>query len=306
MSAGTPALPRMDERHLRLLRIFRAVAEAGGLTAAEAMLRMERSTISRHIQALERLLGGRLCERGPSGFALTALGQVVLQAAIAAADSLDALRDRLDRARDAMEGELRLGLAESCIDNPDCRVPQALAALRAQASAVRLSIMLGTGEALRQEIAQNRLHLVVTELPPDAETAPPAPLFCEQRRLHVRAPRDGGATPGLVDLAPLGYRLAAREGDLRAAALARRLGIGLGAVVHGLPALTMLVACGGYVAHLPTHGVTAAPDRAGLVEVPGAAPFAYRVGFGMISAPSLRLPRVGALFSNLLRKAHGM
>lgn len=305
MSAGASATPRMDERHLRLLRIFRAVAEAGGLTAAEGRLRMERSTISRHIQALERVLGGTLCERGPSGFELTELGRAALQAAIAAAESLDALRDRLDRAREAMEGELGLGVAESCIGNPACRLPQAIAALRDQAPAVRLSVALGTGEALRRELAERRLHIVIAEIAPDAEAPSPVPLFFEEQRLCIRAPEGGGPPPGVEALGALGYGLASREGDPRAAPLARRLGLASGATARGLPGLAMLVESGRYVAHLPAHAVTAQSGQGRLVEVPGAAAYAYRVAFGMMSLSSPGLPRVGALFAALMRQAQG-
>ena len=75
-------VPHLTETDLRLLRIFRAVAEAGGLTAAETQLGMERSTISRHLLALETRLGSRLCFRGPSGFELTDFGRKALQASI--------------------------------------------------------------------------------------------------------------------------------------------------------------------------------------------------------------------------------
>ena len=72
-SVTSSPVPQITEADMRLLRIFRAVAEAGGLTAAEVNLGMERSTISRHLLALETRLGGRLCFRGPSGFELTEL-----------------------------------------------------------------------------------------------------------------------------------------------------------------------------------------------------------------------------------------
>ena len=296
----------MDERQLRLLLIFRAVAEAGGLTAAEARLRMERSTISRHLQALEQRLGGTLCARGPSGFALTALGQAALQAAIDAADSLEALRDRLDQARDAVEGELRLGLAESCVGNPECRLPLAIGAFRLQAPAARLSVVSGPDDALRRDIAQRRVHIIIAELRPEAAPPEAVPLFSEERRLYVRAADAEDGPPTAEALAEHGYAMAAREGDLRAAALARRLGLVARATVRGLPALAMVLESGGYVAHLPPHAVPPRRDRSALVEVPGAAPFAYRATFGMLSLPSPAVPRVATLFTGLLRQAHGL
>ncbi len=50
---------------IRLLRIFKIVAECGGLAASEFELNIGRSTISKHISDLETRLGMKLCNRGP-------------------------------------------------------------------------------------------------------------------------------------------------------------------------------------------------------------------------------------------------
>lgn len=81
-------IPPLTETDLKLLRIFSAVATAGGLTAAEAILNIERSTISRHLQNLEARLGEKLCFRGPAGFQLTIFGESVLKASSLADDTL--------------------------------------------------------------------------------------------------------------------------------------------------------------------------------------------------------------------------
>ena len=57
-------LTNLAEADLRLLRIFIAIAESGGLAAAELRLNISRSVISRHLKDLETRLGVRLCERG--------------------------------------------------------------------------------------------------------------------------------------------------------------------------------------------------------------------------------------------------
>jgi DNA-binding transcriptional LysR family regulator len=302
--AAVRSRPSLDEGHLRLLRIFRAVAEAGGLTAAEARLRMERSTISRHVQALERLLGGTLCYRGPTGFELTELGRVALQVAITTADTLDMVRDRLDRARDAMEGELQLGIADTCASNPRCRIPTAIAAFRAEAPAARLAVTVAPSEELREGLLRRRLHLAVARIVPETDSLRQVSLFSEDFRLYVGLP-DGGEPPAVEELAARGYGLVARENDPRTIGLTRHLGLDRRATARGVQAVAMMLAGGGCVGHLPTHLVEALAPHHRFAEVRGAKAVGYSMGFGMITAGQHRPSRAGELFAALLLQAHG-
>ncbi|WP_243747190.1 LysR family transcriptional regulator [Yersinia pestis] len=59
---------------LRLLRVFKAVVDCGGMSAAELELNISLSTISKHIKDLEQRLGLTLCQRGREGFAVTERG----------------------------------------------------------------------------------------------------------------------------------------------------------------------------------------------------------------------------------------
>lgn len=63
------------------LTFFLAVARAGRLTVAAARLKVEHSTVSRRIAALEAALGAKLFDRHPHGYALTAAGDRLLAAA---------------------------------------------------------------------------------------------------------------------------------------------------------------------------------------------------------------------------------
>jgi DNA-binding transcriptional LysR family regulator len=63
-------LRRLDNIDLRLLRVFVAVVEAHGFSEAQFALNLSASTLSTHLAALERKLGGRLCDRGRGGFRL--------------------------------------------------------------------------------------------------------------------------------------------------------------------------------------------------------------------------------------------
>src|SRR5260221_560007 len=65
---------QLTDLDLRLIRVFLAIVDAGGVTPAQATLNIGQSTISTQLATLETRLGYRLCERGRGGFPLTARG----------------------------------------------------------------------------------------------------------------------------------------------------------------------------------------------------------------------------------------
>ncbi len=65
----------MKEPDLDDLRLFLAVADAGGLGGAARATGTSAPTLSRRMATLERALNERLFERGPRGYALTAAGR---------------------------------------------------------------------------------------------------------------------------------------------------------------------------------------------------------------------------------------
>jgi DNA-binding transcriptional LysR family regulator len=83
-------IPRpVAEYDLRLLRVFKAVVENGGFSAAEAELGITRSTISVHMANLETRMQLKLCIRGRQGFSLTEDGRSVYHAATTLFESMD-------------------------------------------------------------------------------------------------------------------------------------------------------------------------------------------------------------------------
>jgi DNA-binding transcriptional LysR family regulator len=58
-------------------RVFLGVARAGTLSAAARLLRVDQSTMSRRLAALEQSAGARLFDRTPAGYVLTAAGEAV-------------------------------------------------------------------------------------------------------------------------------------------------------------------------------------------------------------------------------------
>lgn len=297
MKAVTPApVPHLTESDLRLLRVFRAVAEAGGLTAAETQLGMERSTISRHLLALETRLGGRLCFRGPSGFELTDFGRRALHASIAACDALELVRHELNLARNILSGELKIGIADNCLSNPRCQLAETLAHFRQAAPDVTLNISIGLPSALVEDVLERRLHLAINGQAAGNSKLDYSSLFTEEFRLYTAA----AAPLKLDDLRNSEIVLVTRTNDRRTQNLAKRLQIAQRAIAFGLEAVATMLVGGGCVGFLPTHYVEMLGPIHRLQEVSGAEAFRYTTQFSLISAIDRPLPPSGRLLAKLL------
>lgn len=304
MSVDVPKpIANITESDLRLMRIFRVVAETGGLTAAESRLHMERSTISRHIKALEERLGGCLCLRGPAGFELTELGRVTLHAAIAAGDTLDQVRDELNLALSVLTGNLILGLSDNCLTNPVARIVPAIAAFKAQAPGVSLRIAVRPPTDLREDLLARHLHLCIIGRPLHREKLHIQHLFDEEFRLYVGGD-PGDSVPRIEELQRRGYTLVSRENDPQTRALADRLKLAGSAVASGLEAVATFLAGGGFVGFLPTHYASALKPQYGLQEVVGAEALYYRTEFFLAREASRPLSAQGRLLTRLMVAAH--
>lgn len=91
---------RIDRRWLPLnaLRAFEAVARHGSFTAAANALQTSQSALSRHVIALENLIGVQLFDRRPHVLALTAAGEHLLPAVTKAFDRLEYSLDEIRNA----------------------------------------------------------------------------------------------------------------------------------------------------------------------------------------------------------------
>jgi DNA-binding transcriptional LysR family regulator len=96
----------IDRRWLPLnaLRAFEGVAKHGSFTAAANALLISQSALSRHVIALEKLLGQQLFERRPHALVLTKAGQYLLPAI---RKSFDRLEYALDDVRNEGAPTLR-------------------------------------------------------------------------------------------------------------------------------------------------------------------------------------------------------
>jgi DNA-binding transcriptional LysR family regulator len=98
-------------RRLKLhdLNVLMAVAEAGSMNKAAALLNTGQSAISRSIAELEHTVGVRVVERTPRGVEPTKYGRALLDGGVAVFDDLRQALKTIEFLADPTAGEVRIG-----------------------------------------------------------------------------------------------------------------------------------------------------------------------------------------------------
>ena len=98
---------------LNALRAFEGVARHGSFTVAANNLLISQSALSRHVIALERLIGAQLFERRPHALVLTQAGQHLLPAVIKSFDRLEYALDDIRNEGTPAQRTLRVQMPPS-------------------------------------------------------------------------------------------------------------------------------------------------------------------------------------------------
>ena len=114
---------------IRLLRVFRAVVECGGFSAAEVELNISRSAISISMSDLEERVGLRLCQRGRAGFSLTEEGKRVYHACLQLMAALEDFRTGVNAIHAELKGELIIGITNNLVTMKHMKVTNITASM---------------------------------------------------------------------------------------------------------------------------------------------------------------------------------
>jgi DNA-binding transcriptional LysR family regulator len=90
------------------LRLFRAVADGGSLSAAAGLLDVSHTTVFRRLNTLEKSLGVRLFDRHRTGYLLTASGEELAETAAEVAGRIEAVSRRIQGRDVRLRGPLRV------------------------------------------------------------------------------------------------------------------------------------------------------------------------------------------------------
>lgn len=158
-------LRTVRDSDISLLRVFVAVAESGGIAAAQARLNTAPSTISTQLSDLETRLGLRLCQRGRAGFALTREGRLVLNSAYRLLTDLGRFTAEVAATQDQISGTLRILIVDGISDNADLRLPDAIRSLRRDYPLLHLDIALADPDAIGPAILKGEADVALAWLP---------------------------------------------------------------------------------------------------------------------------------------------
>jgi len=190
------------------LRIFKAVAEQGGITRAAAALHRVQSNVTTRVKQLERRLGTRLFHRQGRQLVLSAEGKVLL----AYADRLLRLSSEAQAALkgSAPHGLLRIGALESTAAT---RLPPVLARYHRAYPAVRLELATGTSGALVDKVLREDIEAAFVAEPFAAQGLETQHAFSEELVLitpkdhaRVSSPKDLGQRTILAFATGCSYR----------------------------------------------------------------------------------------------------
>lgn len=298
-------LGQLSDVDIRLLRVFRIVAESGGISAAELELNIGRSTISRHIKDLEIRLGVTLCRRGRSGFSLTTEGNKIYEATLRLLGSLDEFRSEVNDVHQRMTGSLSIALFDKTASNPETQIHQALRQFDDKAPEVSLHIYVERLNEIERGVMEGRFQLGIIPAHRPSPSLAYYPLFEEQMYLycgndHPLYSREDSSISNddilACKYAGLGYHSPNME-------IGRRLSMDRDATVYDQEAIVHFLRSGRYLGYLPDH--YAKPMVAqGLIRPLRTDTFQYRCDFQAIIRRSPKPSRLVQTFLGCLEKAH--
>lgn len=296
-------LTTVSDLDLRLIRVFLAIVDAGGLSAAQVSLNVGQSTLSSQLATLETRLGFSLCERGRGGFRLTTKGERFVQLAQRLVYSLNDFSAEARNMDRQLVGALNIGLIGHAPMHQNVRIGQAIARFRQRDEAVRFSVLVRAPSELEVLLVGGQIQVAVGYFWHRVPTLDYTPLFVEQQvaycsPAHPLASRAGRvAMEDLVDAdwAWRSYPLP----EARLSAPTRRVT----AVADNMEAVAVLILSGRHLGYLPEH--FAAPYvKAGLLLELNPRELQYQVTFHMAAKKRAYLDDITRAFIDDMRSVH--
>jgi len=293
----------VSDLDIRLIRVFLAIVDAGGLSAAQVTLNVGQPTLSSQLATLETRLGFSLCERGRGGFRLTVKGVRFEQLArrlVGALTDFSAEARNVDR---QLVGTLTIGLIGHAPMSENLRIGQAIERFRQRDEAVRFSVLVRTSNELESLLVAGTIQVAVGYFWHRAPTLDYTTLFVERQIAYC----------GLT------HRLASKAGALTSEDIADAEWVwrnyplpeasmtvpsrSVTAVADNMEAAAILILSGKHLGYLPEH-VAASYVNAGLLVALNPKLFYYDVKHQMASKKRAYLDEIGKAFIEDMRHVH--
>lgn len=296
-------LGNLTDLELRLIRVFVAVVEAGGVSAAQATLNVSQPTLSAQLSTLETRLGYRLCERGRSGFRLTEKGRRIYELATALLATVEdfALNARhLDK---RLVGTLGIGLIGHTPTSQNARISEAIASFRQRDEAVRFLLSVRPPGELEERLLNGDIQIAIGYFWHRVPALEYTPLFVERQiafcgRGHPLFARAGRLEPDEVADHEWVWRTyptpEARHSTTPGKVTAQ---------ADNMEAVSLLILSGHHLGYLPQQFAEPYAQR-GLLAPLNAKSLSYEVMFHMVTRKRNRRGPIVQAFIEDLKTAH--
>lgn len=296
-------LTNLTDFDLRLIRVFLAVADARGITAAQATLNVSQSTISSQLAALETRVGFRLCERGRGGFRLTAKGERFAMSSrrlIVATHAFCAEASNMDR---QLVGELNLGLIGHTPFSQNARISDAIARFRQRDQAVRFNIQIRPPGELEEHVLNGAVDIAIGYFWHRVPSLDYTALFVERQYAYCGARHPLFAIAGDVDPDDAAqYEWAWRSYPLPEARHSTNER-NVTAIADNMEAVALLILSGHHLGYLPVHFAKPYVES-GLLKQVNPTSLRYDVTFHMVTRKAPRAGDIQRAFVEDLRAVH--
>jgi DNA-binding transcriptional LysR family regulator len=290
---------------IRLLRVFKSVAECGGMAAAELDLNIGISTVSRHVKDLETRLGLTLCRRGRAGFALTVEGEQIYAETLRLLAGVDAFRSRVDEIHQRMGGELHIAVFDKTASNPAAHIGDAIARFANLAPDVSLHLHVAPLNTIERGVLDGQFQVGVIPGHRSSDTLAYQELFTETMLLYCGAQHSLFQADALKmtwddlrlhDFAGLGYHSPNLE-------ISQQMRLTRKATGYDQESIATLILSGRYLGFLPDHYAQSFV-RTGQMRAVQPDLFRYACSFFSIVRGSPLPSRVTRAFQECLLQAH--
>jgi DNA-binding transcriptional LysR family regulator len=298
--------PQLDPSDIKLLRVFRKVVECGGFVGAQAELNVGASTISTQMAALELRLGMRLCDRGRVGFRLTEKGRRVYAAALRLEEAIDEFRTDVGELRGKLVGDLHIGIVDSTVTNPACRLEEAVALFTRRDNAVHITLHIADPATIEKRVQENQLSIGIAAFHHHVPGLSYEPMFLEDHGLYCGTrSRYFAKAPDRVTLEEVLSADYVSHGYVPSRQAAPRFGFKVAATAYDMEATLTMIRSGAFIGHLPAHYAAVWVER-GVLRPLLPAHFTFRTEFEVATRRGHGDLRIVTAFLEDLRAAHGM
>ena len=305
MSSNNYALGQVSDFEIKQLRIFKAVVDNGGFSAAETELNISRSTISIHISNLESRLNLTLCRRGRGGFSLTDEGRVIYEMTNKLLSSLDEFRDTVNEMSQNPAGNLRIVVSDGMSLDPRAKFPEMISQFFTQAPDISLRSEVCSMSEIERMLLNDEADVGLAPYHRQLDGLEYLPLYSDVCRLYC------GPTSPLFELDEaeitdevINQFTAIQPGLKPHEEANEQLScMSLKGTAYFYETRLAMILSGKYIAFLPEDYAKPYVDNAQLRMIAGENRF-YTLGIASIVKKRAQQPKAVEMFSNIVASLH--